>query len=498
MGKYILSIDQGTTSSRAFIYNESFEIVGKAQKTFPQHYPKAGWVEHDLEEIWSSVTNAIKGAIKDVRIKSFRPEQIAAIGITNQRETFGLWEKKTGKPTGPAIVWQCRRSAKICERLRKSKVAQKMAKDAGLVLDPYFSGTKLMWLFENNEKLRKRAKKGELAFGNIDTFLTWRLTSGESHVTDTTNASRTLMMSLKKLDWNPTAIKTLKIPKNILPEIKASDANFGETKGLGFLPDGIPIHGILGDQHAALLGQGCLKVGETKITYGTGAFLVMNTGREIKKSKTALTTVAWTLRGKTIYALEGSVFIAGAAVQWLRDDLKIVKSSAEIEKLAGEVESSDGVFFIPALAGLGAPYWEPEAKGLIGGITRGTQRSHIARASLEGIAASVAEVVEVLRKDSKLKLRSLSVDGGACANNILMQTQSNLLRAKVKRPVDVETTARGAAYAAAIGVGMIKMKEIAKSHKVEREFSATWTKNESLEFMKTWKRRIKGLLAGAY
>ncbi len=498
MGKYILSIDQGTTSSRAFVYNEKFEVIGKGQQTFPQHYPKAGWVEHDLEEIWASVEGSIRQSIADVSDSKFSANKIVAIGITNQRETFGLWNRKTGKAVGPAIVWQCRRSAKICERLRKSKAAQKVAKDAGLVLDPYFSGSKLTWLFENNAKIKAQAKSGNLAFGNIDTFLIWRLSGGAAHVTDTTNASRTLLMDLKKLKWNQAALKVFKVPAAILPEIKDSDARFAETKGLKFLPNGIPVHGVLGDQHAALLGQGCLKDGETKVTYGTGAFLVMNTGKVLKKSKRALSTVAWTLKGKTSYALEGSVFVAGAAVQWLRDDLKMIQNSSEIEGLAAEVHDSDGVFFVPALAGLGSPYWAPEAKGMIGGITRGSTRAHIARACLDGIASSVAEVVEVLREDSKLKLRSLSVDGGACANNILMQTQSNLLQARVKRPVDVETTVRGAAYAAAIGVGMIKLKDIAAAHKVEREFTPEWSGKKSKEFMAVWKRRIKGLLAGAY
>ncbi len=498
MGKYILSIDQGTTSSRAFIYNEAFDVIGKGQQTFPQHYPKAGWVEHDLEEIWSSVEGSIKQAIASVSGADFDVQKIVAIGITNQRETFGLWDRVTGKAVAPAIVWQCRRSAKICERLRKSPAAKKMARDAGLVLDPYFSGTKLTWMFENDRSIYARAKKGELAFGNIDTFLIWRLSAGLAHVTDTTNASRTMLMDLKKLKWNPSALKILKVPSAILPKILDSDACFGKTKGLKFLPDGIPVHGVLGDQHAALLGQACLKDGETKVTYGTGAFLVMNTGKNLKRSKRALSTVAWTLGGKTSYALEGSVFVAGAAVQWLRDGLNLIQNSSEIEALASKVDDSDGVFFIPALAGLGSPYWAPDAKGLLGGITRGTEKAHVARACLDGIASSVAEVVDVLRTDSKLKLKTIAVDGGACANDILMQTQSDLLQAKVRRPIDVETTIRGAAYAAAIGIGLIKLSDIAKTQKIEKEFSPKWTKKKSADVMALWRRRIKGLLAGAY
>jgi len=499
MKKYILSIDQGTTSSRAFIYDDRFEVVGMAQHTFPQHFPKADWVEHELGEIWDSVTKSIKGAIESVSRPEFSASQIAAIGITNQRETFGVWHPKTGKSPHRAIVWQCRRSAAICEKLRKSKKAQDMAKKAGLVLDPYFSGTKLKWLLDEQKQLRAQANKGELVFGTMDTFLVWKLTAGVSHVTDTTNASRTLLMDLKKLSWNAEALKILGVPAEMLPEIKESNGFFGETKGLGVLPDGIPIRGVLGDQHAALLGQGCLNVGETKITYGTGAFLVMNTGSQIKRSRKGLSTVAWTLNGKTLYALEGSVFIAGAAVQWLRDELQIVEKSSDIESLAAKVKDSDGVFFIPALSGLGSPYWAPQAKGLLGGLTRRSNKSHIARACLEGIAASVADVAEGLAKDGKMKLKKVFVDGGASANNILMQNQADRLRAKVMRPKDVETTIRGAAYAAALGVGWIKnIKEIASHSKEDKSFTPMFTPAQSRESMKVWRRRIKGLLGGAY
>ena len=499
MKKYILSIDQGTSSSRAFIYDDRFQVVGMAQHAFPQHFPRADWVEHDLTEIWQSVEKSVKDAIRSVSRPEFHPSQIATIGITNQRETFGVWHPKSGRAAHRAIVWQCRRSAELCEKLRKNKNAQAVAKSAGLVLDPYFSGTKLKWLLDSDKTLRPLALKGELLFGTMDTYLIWKLSAGESHVTDTTNASRTLLMDLRKLKWSPAALKLFGVSEKMLPEIKSSNGDFGVTKGLDFLPDNIPIRGVLGDQHAALLGQGCLAPGETKVTYGTGAFLVMNTGSKIKRSRKGLSTVAWTLGNKTTYALEGSVFIAGAAIQWLRDELALVEKSSDIESLAAKVKDSDGVFFIPALSGLGSPYWAPHAKGLIGGLTRRSSKSHIARASLEGIAASIADVAEGLGQDAKIRLKKISVDGGASANNILMQLQSDLLRAQVLRPTDVETTVRGAAFVAALGVGMIKsVAEIATHLKQDRVFSPEWKPAESKEFMKVWRRRIKGLLSGAF
>jgi len=499
MKKYILSIDQGTSSSRAFIYDERFQVVGMAQHAFPQHFPKPDWVEHELSEIWRSVENAVRDALKSVSRPEFHPSQVAAIGITNQRETFGIWNRKTGEAAHRAIVWQCRRTADLCEKLRKNPKARGVARTAGLVLDPYFSGTKLKWLLDSDKSFRERGKKGELVFGTMDTFLVSKLSAGVAHVTDTTNASRTLLMDLKKLKWNPEALKLFGVPSLMLPEIKDSNGDFGVTKGLEFLPDGIPIRGVLGDQQAALLGQACLSPGETKVTYGTGAFLVMNTGPSIKRSRKGLSTVAWTLGGKTSYALEGSVFIAGAAVQWLRDELGIVEKSSDIESLAAKVVDSDGVFFIPALSGLGSPYWAPHAKGLIGGLTRRSNVSHIARAGLEGIAASIADVAEGLGADAKIRLKKISVDGGASANNILMQLQADLLRAQILRPADVETTVRGAAFAAALGIGLMKSTSEIKAHiKQDRVFSPRWKPAESAAFMKTWRRRIKALLAGAY
>lgn len=499
MKKYILSIDQGTTSSRAFIYDDRFQIVGMAQHAFPQHFPKADWVEHDLTEIWQSVEKSVLGALKSVSRPEFDASQIATIGITNQRETFGVWDKTTGLAPHRAIVWQCRRSADLCEKLRKNKKALAVARAAGLVLDPYFSATKLKWLLDSDKTIRASAARGELIFGTMDTFLIWKLSAGVSHVTDTSNASRTMFMDLKKLKWNPDALKLFGVAPTLLPEIKASNGNFGVTKGLGFLPDGIPIRGVLGDQQAALLGQACLASGDTKVTYGTGAFLVMNTGSTIKRSRKGLSTVAWTLGNKTTYALEGSVFIAGAAVQWLRDELGLVEKSSDIESLAGEVADSDGVFFVPALSGLGSPYWAPHAKGLIGGLTRRSNKSHLARACLEGIAASIADVAEGLGADAGLKIKRISVDGGASANNILMQTQADLLRAKVSRPTDVEITVRGAAFAAALGIGWIKSPAaLSGVPKLDRVFSPQWPAAQSKAFMATWRRRIKGLLAGAF
>jgi glycerol kinase len=499
MKKYLLAIDQGTTSSRALVYNEAFEVVGVGQRPFPQHFPKADWVEHKLEEIWASVQESIREALAAVKDPEFDASKISAIGITNQRETFGVWDRRSGAPVYNAIVWQCRRSASICEKFKKTAAGRALAVDSGLALDPYFSGTKLKWLLDQNKTLRSRARKGELAFGTIDTFLIWKLTHGAVHATDTTNASRTLMMDLKKCRWNPKALKTLGVPAQILPDIRASDAHFGSTQGLGFLPDGIAIHGVLGDQQAALFGQECLNDGEAKITYGTGAFLLLNTGAKPRKTKQGLSTIAWTLQGKTSYALEGSVFIAGAAVQWLRDQLKMIEKSSDIEGLAREVSDSDGVFFIPALSGLGSPYWAPQAKGLIGGLSRRSNRAHIARACLEGIAFSVADICEALVKDAGLRLKALRVDGGASANGVLLEIQSNALRCRVLRPRDLESTSRGAAYAAALGCGWVKSaRELRGKNPIELEVKPQMGAKESKQAMELWRRRIRGLLAGAY
>jgi glycerol kinase len=500
MKSYILAIDQGTTSSRAVIYNEKFDVVGVGQEPFPQHFPKPDWVEHDLEEIWNSVKVAIRGAIFKAGESdgNFSATKIQGIGITNQRETFGLWGRQDSVPAQRAIVWQCRRSAEICKKLKKNPVARKVAKDAGLVLDPYFSATKLLWSFENNPSLLKRAKAGELAFGTIDTFLVWKLSGGKTHATDVTNASRTLLFDITKMKWNEAAMKLFRCPKEILPEVLSSDGDFGTTLGADILPDGIPIRGVIGDQQAALLGQGCVSSGQAKITYGTGSFMIFNSGSKIRRSKNALTTVAWKIGGKTTYALEGSVFVAGALVQWLRDQLQMIESSRDIETLARSVESSEGCFVIPALTGLGSPYWIPEARGMIGGLTRKISKAHIARASLEGIALSIADVCEALAKDLGGKLKSIHVDGGASANNLLMQTQANYLGIRVLRPKDRETTVRGAAMAAAFGLGTRKnLLEIQGLNETDAEFAPNGlTVKARKGVLETFRRRVRALISG--
>jgi glycerol kinase len=498
--RYILAIDQGTTSSRCVIFNEGFHVVAMAQQTFPQHYPESSWVEHDLGELWASVESSVSGALKEAaRDPAFRPENIAAIGITNQRETFGVWERATGTPIGRAIVWQCRRSAALCERLRKTPAGRKLATTTGLVIDPYFSGTKLKWLLDAKPELRKRAAKGELCFGTMDTYLMWRLTGGDCFATDVTNASRTMFMDLKTLRWSPTCLKTLGVPASMLPQIRDSDAEFGRTRGLNFLPDGIPITGVLGDQQAALFGQECWEAGMAKCTYGTGAFVLLNTGAKVRRTKSGVSTVAWKIKGKPTYCLEGSLFIAGAAVQWLRDGLGLLESSAHIEKLAAQVESSDGVFFIPALTGLGSPYWAPQAKGLIGGLTRRSTKSHVARACLEGIGYSVADLFEALVKDALVKLRFLRVDGGASRNEMLLKFQSDLMGVTIQRPSDIESTARGAGFVAALGAGMVRStKELAGKNPVIFEVKPTLKAKESKALLAVWRRRVKALLAGCY
>jgi glycerol kinase len=497
--RYVLAIDQGTTSSRCVIYNERLEVVGQGQEAFPQHFPKADWVEHDLGEIWTSVERATRSALASVPQTDFHPSKIVAIGITNQRETFGLWDKKTHQPAGPAIVWQCRRSAEICAKLGKTAAGRKLAALTGLVLDPYFSGTKLHWWLSRSADVARRAKAGELAFGTIDTFLIWKLTGGASHVTDVTNASRTLLMDLKTRRWSPHALKTLKVPASILPDILDSNAPFGVTRGLGFLPEGIPICGVLGDQQAALFGQACFKPGEAKVTYGTGAFLLLNTGPRIRKTKNGVSTVAWSIDGKAVYALESSVFIAGAAVQWLRDGLKLIGRSSDMEALARQVPDSDGVYFIPALSGLGAPHWAPHARGVIGGLTRRTQQGHVARATLEGIAASVGDSFDGLARDAGSRIKSLRADGGAAANDLLLQSQADYLQVRIERPRDLESTARGAASMAALGSGLITgLGSLKEANPVEKSVAPSLSSKKARELKQIWSRRVKALIQGGY
>lgn len=451
--QYILALDQGTTSSRAIVFNRQGVVVSVAQKEFPQHFPQPGWVEHDPMDIWKSQLAVAKSALKKAKITA---SDVAAIGITNQRETTVVWDRKTGKPIGNAIVWQDRRTASRCDELRKKRVDRSIQKKTGLILDAYFSGTKVEWLLDNGKGARKRAEAGDLAFGTVDSWLIWNLTKGQTHVTDPTNASRTMLWNIHTQKWDKQLLKTLNVPEAMLPEVATSSGVVGETSLFG---GSIPIAGIAGDQQAALFGQCCFKPGMVKNTYGTGCFMLMNTGSEPVDSKNQLlTTVAWKVGDQIEYALEGSIFIAGAVVQWLRDGLGLIRSAPDVEKLAASVDGADGVYVVPAFAGLGAPHWDAYARGTIVGITRGTTKAHIARASLEGIAYQVADVVQAMESDSGLKLKQLRVDGGASLNGLLMQFQSDILKVPVVRPVVEETTALGAAYLAGLAVGYWKSK----------------------------------------
>ncbi|MBU0554094.1 glycerol kinase GlpK [Myxococcota bacterium] len=446
---FILAIDQGTTGSTALILDDALRVLGRHNQEFPQLYPQPGWVEHDLKDILTSVEGAVAGALAQAGID---PAQIAGIGITNQRETTALWSRATGTPVHNAIVWQCRRTAPRCEALAPQAALFK--RKTGLVLDPYFSGTKLAWLLDERGH-RAAAEAGELAFGTIDSFLVWHLTGGEAHVTDASNASRTLMMNLKTLSWDPELLSLLKIPSAVLPEIRSNSEIYGYTRGFPGLPDGIPVAGMAGDQQSALFGQACFQAGEAKCTYGTGAFLLMNTGEEVVYSDNGLlTTVAWRLGEQTTYALEGSAFIAGAAVQWLRDGLGLIKQASEVEALAARCQDNGGVYFVPALTGLGAPHWRPDARGVIRGLTRGTTAAHLARAALEGIAFQNDEILKAMESDLGHPLAGLRVDGGAAANDLLMQFQADLLGVEIARPALLETTALGAAFLAGLAVGV--------------------------------------------
>ena len=454
MPDMILAIDQGTTGTTVLLFDDQFKVISRGYQEFRQIYPTPGCVEHDPEDIWKSVLASLDAALTE---SSADPSDIRAIGITNQRETTVVWNRETGKPYYNAIVWQCRRTANICEDLKDKGHEDMFRKKTGLLLDPYFSGTKLTWLFRNVENIRNEASRGKLAAGTIDAFLVWKLTGGKAHVTDVTNASRTLLMDIESLAWNEDLCSILEVPMNVLPEIKGSTEIFGYTTDVPGIPDGIPMCGIAGDQQAALFGQSCFQPGEAKCTYGTGSFLLMNTGNEpVFSNNKLLTTVAWKLNGSTTYALEGSTFIAGAAVQWLRDGLNIIENAADIEELARQVPDTGGVTMVPAFVGLGAPHWRSDARGLISGLTHGTNRAHLARAVLEGIALQNVEILYAMESDSKRKLLRLKVDGGASNNNLLMQMQSDLLGCTIVRPEMVEATALGAAFLAGIGAGIIK------------------------------------------
>mgnify|MGYP001350514678 CR=1 FL=1 len=487
MKKYILAIDAGTTSSRAILFDKKGETVGVSQHEFTQHFPLESWVEHDGLEIWETQILAIKEVLQNNNVSA---SQIHAMGITNQRETTILWNKKTGIPVHRAIVWQDRRTADLCESLKKEGKASIFYEKTGLLLDAYFSGTKIKWILDQDPKLRKQAEDGELAFGTVDSWLIWKLTKGNIHVTDVTNASRTLLFNIHTLDWDEELLNILDIPKAILPRVTSCSEKIGTTAE-GLFENTILISGIAGDQQAALFGQMCINVGDIKNTYGTGCFCIMNTGENPVKSKNKmLTTIGYQLNGKVYYALEGSVFIAGAAVQWLRDQLQIISSASEVESLAKTVENNGGVTFIPALAGLGAPYWNPNATGTIIGITRGTQKGHIARATLEAIAMRTKEIIVAMQKDANTTFKSLKVDGGGSINDLLMQIQANLLDAEVIRPDNTETTALGAAFFAGLATGYWNsIDNLSEIWKINKRFEPIQNK-ETQKIIDLWEKRI--------
>jgi glycerol kinase len=497
MPDYILALDQGTTSSRAILFDRKGQIRQIAQKEFRQYYPQPGWVEHDPEEIWSSQY----GVLAEVLAKAgATTKDIAAIGITNQRETVIVWDRSTGKPIHPAIVWQDRRTAAFCDELKARNLSPLIREKTGLVIDAYFSATKLKWILDNTPGARTRAKNGELAFGTVDSWLVWKLTGGKLHLTDTTNASRTLLLNIHTAQWDPELLKLFDIPPSILPEVKSSSEVYGHTASI-MAPGsiGVPIAGIAGDQQAALFGQLCTQPGMVKNTYGTGCFLLMHTGEKaVRSENNLLTTIAWTRNNKTEYALEGSIFIAGAVVQWLRDGLHLIRNSSEVESLAQTVQSTDDVYIVPAFAGLGAPHWNQYARGTIFGMTRGTGQAHIARAALESIAYQTYDVLKAMEADSRITLKELRVDGGATANNLLMQFQSDILRVPVISPTVTETTALGAAYLAGLGAGYWgSVEELQEQWAVDKRFIPEKDDNHARDLLKGWHRAIKAAIAWA-
>ena len=481
--RHVISIDQGTTGSTVLVLDEQLAVRGRGYKEFPQIYPQPGWVEHDPEEIWKSVLDALGQALKGIE-----PSSIAAIGITNQRETALLWDRKTGKPVHHAIVWQDRRTAERCAQLKSDGKEARVRALTGLTIDPYFSGTKIAWMLHNVDGLAARARSGELAFGTVDSYLLWRLTGG-THATDVTNASRTLLYDIHALAWSDELCELIGVPRALLPEVVPSSGTIGVTKGVPGVPDGVAIAGVAGDQQSALFGQACFTPGDAKATYGTGAFILMNTGDKPVESKSGiLTTVAWKLStGELRYALEGSAFIAGAAVQWLRDGLQFFSTATQIESLAMSVPDSGGVIVVPAFAGLGAPHWRPDARGTITGLTRGTTRAHIARATLEGIALQNVDILRAMERDSGRKLTTLKVDGGAAANNLMMQFQSDVLGVEIARPALVETTALGAAFLAGLGTGVWKDQDaVRETWREERRFKPTADRAKIAEHLARW------------
>ena len=486
--KVVLALDQGTTSSRAIVFGQQGEVLSVAQREFRQLFPQPGWVEHDPEEIWTSQISVAHEALAKARLSA---KNVAAIGIANQRETTVLWERATGKPVANAIVWQDRRTAARCDELQHRGLADLIQQKTGLVIDAYFSATKLAWLLDNIPNARQRANNGELAFGTVDTWLAWKLSGGRLHITDPSNAARTLLFNIQRGAWDGELLEIFNLPESLLPEVKPSSAVYGET-GADLFATPIPIAGIAGDQQAALFGQMCLKPGMAKNTYGTGCFMLMNTGADAVSSKhKLLTTVAWALDNRLTYALEGSVFVAGAVVQWLRDGLGILRSSAEIETLAASVPDNGGVYFVPALTGLGAPHWDPHARGAILGLSRGATAAHLARAALEGIAHQVADLLDAMQKDAAVKLTEMRVDGGASQNNLLMQFQADLLGVPVIRPKITETTALGAAYLAGLAVGYWReVADLERQWRPERIFEPTFDSSAVAEHRGRWREAL--------
>ncbi len=489
MKKYIMALDAGTTSNRCILFDEKGRVKSMAQKEFTQYFPKPGWVEHDANEIWSSQLGVAVEAMEKAGVQA---EDIAAIGITNQRETAIVWDKRTGEPVYRAIVWQCRRTAGICDELKAKGLTETIRDKTGLVIDAYFSGTKIKWILDHVPGARNRAEKGELLFGTVETWLIWKLTRGAVHVTDYSNASRTMLFNIRTLEWDEEILKELSIPRCMLPEVKPSSCIYG-TASSRFFGGPIPIGGAAGDQQAALFGQTCFGPGEAKNTYGTGCFLLMNTGESPVFSKNGLvTTIAWGIDGKVSYALEGSIFVAGAAIQWLRDELHLIESAPDTERLAGEVADTNGCYVVPAFTGLGAPHWDPYARGAIVGLTRGVNRSHIVRATLESLTFQVYDVLRAMEADSGIHLSALKVDGGASANNLLMQIQADIIQAPVRRPVCVETTAMGAAYLAGLAAGYWKdKKDVLENWQTDREFLPKIGTEERDQKLLGWNRAVE-------
>jgi len=488
--RHILALDQGTTGSTALVVDPDGRVLARGYAELPQYFPQPGWVEHDPEEIWSTVERSARAALAEARVSG---SEIAAVGITNQRETTIVWERATGRPIHRAIVWQCRRTAPLCDRLRADGVEELVRAKTGLVLDAYFSGTKIRWLLDEIPGARARAERGDLAFGTVDTWLIWRLTGGRVHATDATNASRTLCLDLRTGDWDAGMLEILGVPRPVLPAVGPSAGVLGETVDLGWLPRGVPIAGVAGDQQAALFGQACLTPGAAKNTYGTGCFMLLNTGpAPIASSHGLLTTIAWRIGGRTTYALEGGVFIAGAAIQWLRDGLGILRNAAESQALAESVPDTGGVYFVPAFVGLGAPHWDMYARGTIVGLTRGTTRAHLARAALESIAFQSRDVLEAMTADAGMAVEGLRVDGGAAANDFLCQFQADVLNVAVLRPRVIETTALGAAYLAGLGAGVWRSADdVGGRWALERRFEPRLDESARVTRYDGWRRAVE-------